>query len=160
MADSDSSSLSSAPSTDDEEMVLKMSKPLTGLDRFFKPVPKPEATPEPPKRAPSPPHEYTLADNEAIAFIVMFRSRFNEVFPKSLPQYGPQDIERGVMGDLPDEHVERLLCALLGLVLNRKKDVESVPNCHILCLPDNTSLSNMNQTWPLRARTRGCNLCE
>ncbi|KIX94269.1 uncharacterized protein Z520_09979 [Fonsecaea multimorphosa CBS 102226] len=124
MADSDSSSLSSAPSSDDEEMVQKMSLKPTGLDRYFKPAPKPEATPEPPKRAPSPPHEYTLADNPAIAFIVMFRSRFSDVFPKSLPNYGPQDIERGVAGELPDEQVERLLCALLGLVLNRKKDVE------------------------------------
>jgi hypothetical protein len=124
MADSDSSSLSSAPSSDDEEMVQKMTSKPTGLDRYFKPTPKPEATPEPPKRAPSPPHEYTLADNEAIAFLVMFRSRFSDAFPKSLPNYGPQDIERGVSGDLPDEQVERLLCALLGLVLNRKKDVE------------------------------------
>lgn len=131
MADSDSSSLSSAPSSDDEEMVLKMSKP-TGLNRYFKPAAKEEPTPEPPKRAPSPPHDYTLADNEAIAFIVMFRSRFSDAFPKSLPQYGPQDIERGVQGELPDEHVERLLCALLGLVLNRKKDVELVSPIDIL----------------------------
>jgi len=54
----------------------------------------------------------------------MFRSRFSGAFPKSLPHYGPQDIEKGVVGSLPDEHVERLLCALIGLVLNRKKDVE------------------------------------
>ncbi|KIV91122.1 hypothetical protein PV10_05699 [Exophiala mesophila] len=123
MADSDSSSLSSAPSSDDEEMELKMSKP-TGLNRYFKPAPKADPTPEPPKRAPSPPHEYTLADNEAIAFLVMFRSRFSDAFPRSLPHFGPQDIERGVGGPVPDEHAERLLCALLGLVLNRKKDVE------------------------------------
>ena len=124
MADSDSSSLSSAPSTDDEAMELKMSKP-TGLDRYFKPAPKTkETTPEPPRRAPSPPHEYTLIDNETIAFLVMFRSRFGDAFPKSLPHYGPQDIERGVAGELPDESVEKYLCALLGLVLNRKKDVE------------------------------------
>ena len=129
MAESDSSALSSAPSSDDEEMVQKMSKP-TGLNRYFKPAPKPEATPEPPKRAPSPPHEYTLADNEAIAFLVMFRSRFSDAFHKSLPQYGPQDIERGILGELPDEHVDRLLCALLGLVLNRKKDVESVAQAY------------------------------
>ncbi len=57
-------------------------------------------------------------------FIVMFRSRFNDVFPKSLPQYGPQDIEKGVEESIPGEQVERLLCALVGLVLNRKKDVE------------------------------------
>ena len=56
----------------------------------------------------------------------MFRSRFSAAFPKSLPNYGPQDIERGVVDALPDEHVERLLCALIGLVLNRKKDVEFV----------------------------------
>lgn len=126
MADSDSSSLSSAPSTDDEAMELTMSK-ATGLNRYFKPAPKQkEPTPSPPRRAPSPPHEYSLADNDAIAFLVMFRSRFTDAFPKSLPYYGPQDIERGVSGDLPDEGVEKYLCALLGLVLNRKKDVEYV----------------------------------
>ena len=124
MAESDSSALSSAPTSDDEEMAQTMTSKPTGLNRYFKPAPKPEATPEPPKRAPSPPHEYTLADNEAIAFLVMYRSRFNEAFPKSLPNYGPQDIERGVSGELLDEQVDRLLCALLGLVLNRKKDVE------------------------------------
>ncbi|KIX10533.1 uncharacterized protein Z518_01616 [Rhinocladiella mackenziei CBS 650.93] len=143
MADSDSSSLSSAPSTDDEEMVRKMTKPM-GLDRYFKPAPKPEATPEPPKRAPSPPHEYTLADNDAIAFIVMFRSRFSDAFPKSVPQYGPQDIERGVSGELPDEQVERLLCALLGLVLNRKKDVE---RGHYGRALEDAISANQNQ-WP------------
>ncbi|KAJ9612354.1 hypothetical protein H2200_003951 [Cladophialophora chaetospira] len=124
MAESDSSSLSSAPTSDDEEMVQEMTSKPSGLNRYFKPAPKPEAMPEPPKRAPSPPHEYTLADNEAIAFLVMYRSRFSEAFPKSLPNYGPQDIERGVSGELPDEQVDKLLCALLGLVLNRKKDVE------------------------------------
>lgn len=54
----------------------------------------------------------------------MFRSRFADVFPKSLPNYGPQDIERGVTETVPGDHIERLLCALLGLILNRKKDVE------------------------------------
>lgn len=57
-------------------------------------------------------------------FLVMFRARFSDAFPKSLPHYGPQDIERGVQETVPGEHAERLLCALLGLVLNRKKDVE------------------------------------
>lgn len=54
----------------------------------------------------------------------MFRARFSDCFPKSLPHYGPQDIETGVQDTIPGEHVERLLCALIGLVLNRKKDVE------------------------------------
>lgn len=130
-SDSDSSALSSAPSIDDEIMEAKIQAETTkakGLDRYFKPAPKTakkkDASPEPPKRAPSPPHEFVLADKDAIAFIVMFRSRFSEAFPKSMPHYGPQDIERGISGDLPDDQVERLLCALLGLVLNRKKDVE------------------------------------
>ena len=57
-------------------------------------------------------------------FIVMFRARFGDVFPKSLPHYGPQDVERGVSDPAPGDHIERLLCALVGLVLNRKKDVE------------------------------------
>jgi hypothetical protein len=56
----------------------------------------------------------------------MFRARFSASFPKSLPHYGPQDIEKGVEEALPDEHVKRLLCALLGLVLNRKKNVAYV----------------------------------
>ena len=54
----------------------------------------------------------------------MFRARFTEAFSKSLCHYGPQDIERGVIDALPSEQVENLLCALLSLVLNRKKHVE------------------------------------
>lgn len=134
MADSDSdlSSLSSAHSIEDAALEAKINAETTssakGLDRYFKPAPKntkkKDASPEPPKRAPSPPHEYVLADNGAIAFLVMFRSRFSEVFAKSLPHYGPQDIEIGVSSETPDEGVERLLCALLDLVANRKKPVE------------------------------------
>jgi len=56
----------------------------------------------------------------------MFRARFNDAFPPKLIQFGPQDIERGVADDLPSPQVESLLCALLGLVLNRKKPVEYV----------------------------------
>ena len=109
-----------------------MAKP-TGINRYFKPASQTKETTPPPKREPSPPHEYVLADNDAIAFLVMFRSRFSDALPKSLPHYGPQVIERGVSGERPDENVERLLCALLGLVLNRKKDVEYVE--HLLRYP-------------------------
>jgi hypothetical protein len=56
----------------------------------------------------------------------MFRSRFNEAFPRGAPHVGPQDIELGVAEGTPSADVEGLLCALLGLVLNRKKPVESV----------------------------------
>ena len=54
----------------------------------------------------------------------MFRSRFSDLFPRSLTHLGPQDIEDGIVGFEPSDQVERLLCALLGLVLNRKKEVE------------------------------------
>lgn len=56
----------------------------------------------------------------------MFRSRFNDAFPKSLANFGPQEIERGVVDSLPSEQAEDLLCALLGLLLNRKQDVKYV----------------------------------
>lgn len=56
----------------------------------------------------------------------MFRSRFNEAFPRNAPHVGPQDIELGVAEGTPSPDVEGLLCALLGLVLNRKKPVELV----------------------------------
>lgn len=56
----------------------------------------------------------------------MFRSRFNDAFPTKLINFGPQDIERGVVEPSPSPQVESLLCALLALVLNRKKPVEYV----------------------------------
>ncbi|KAJ5653233.1 hypothetical protein N7490_000236 [Penicillium lividum] len=117
--DSDLSSLSSAPPTDDEAAMAIDEKPV-GIAKYFR---KESETP-PPKREPSPPHEYVLADNSRIAFIVMFRARFHDAFPRNLPHFGPQDIEKGVEEPIPGEYIERLLCALLGLVLNRKKDVE------------------------------------
>jgi hypothetical protein len=48
----------------------------------------------------------------------MFRSRFNEAFPRNAPHVGPQDIELGVAEGTPSPDVEGLLCALLGLVLH------------------------------------------
>ena len=68
--------------------------------------------------------ENGFADPFDAQFLCMFRSRFSDAFPKSLPHYGPQDVERGVVDPIPGDQVERLLCALLGLVLNRKKDIE------------------------------------
>ena len=54
----------------------------------------------------------------------MFRARFDPVLPKSLPNFGPQDIERGIVNTQPEDSLEKLLCALIGLALNRKKDIE------------------------------------
>ncbi|KAL8855149.1 MAG: hypothetical protein Q9221_000055 [Calogaya cf. arnoldii] len=123
MSSSDLSDISSPLSTDQDVG----STPAKGknLDHYFKSALATKPSPPPKKkRPPSPPHEYVLADNPDIAFICMFRSRFTDAFAKSLPHYGPQDIEAGVADTLPGEQVEKLLCALLGLVLNRKKDIE------------------------------------
>ncbi|KAF2005517.1 hypothetical protein P154DRAFT_518610 [Amniculicola lignicola CBS 123094] len=132
MSDSESSRLSTPPATDDEmppppEVVVPVKVKAKGKKRkqngtilsFFE-APSPARK----KRPASPPHEMVPEDNADIAFIVMFRSRFTEVFPAKCPHLGPQDVERGVADTLPSPLVESLLCALLGLVLNRKKPVE------------------------------------
>lgn len=59
-------------------------------------------------------------------FLVMFRSRFAEAFPPKTPHFGPQDIERGVSELVPSPQIETFLCALLALMLNRKKPIELV----------------------------------
>ncbi|KAL1871719.1 hypothetical protein VTK73DRAFT_1859 [Phialemonium thermophilum] len=122
------SSLSEPPSSEDEsDIVLERQN---GILKFFHKVDRNpeletrEPTPPRPKREPSPPHEYVLADNPDIAFIVMFRARFTEVLPKSLANFGPQELERDVVETVPGERVEHFLCALLGLLLNRKQDVK------------------------------------
>ncbi|RYO77579.1 hypothetical protein DL766_005576 [Monosporascus sp. MC13-8B] len=123
------SSLSPAPSEDEGDVELKQDK---GILKFFHKLPKgtkpkaPEREPSPPapKRPPSPPHDYVLADNPDIAFSVMFRSRFNDAFPKSVANFGPQELERDVTESVPGQRVEQFLCAVLGLLLNRKQDVK------------------------------------
>ncbi|KAJ1337727.1 WHIM1 motif-containing protein [Microdochium nivale] len=141
MSDDDSSDLSSlsslspAPPDEESDVELKRDK---GILKFFHKVPKDakpkKATkaavkqktpsPPPPKRSPSPPHDYVLADNSDIAFLVMFRSRFNDALPKSLANFGPQELERDVTETTPGERVEHFLCSILGLLLNRKQDVK------------------------------------
>lgn len=54
----------------------------------------------------------------------MFRNRFSDAFPAKLAHLAPQDLERGVVDSLPSPQIEDLLCALLGIMLNRKKPVE------------------------------------
>lgn len=60
-SDSELSSLSSAPPTDDEAP-MAIDEPV-GIAKYFK---KKESETPPPKREPSPPHEYVLADNPHI----------------------------------------------------------------------------------------------
>ncbi|KAI2636365.1 hypothetical protein GGS26DRAFT_492130 [Hypomontagnella submonticulosa] len=153
MADDDSSelssvsSLSSAPSEDDGEIEVKREK---GILKFFhklpqgtKPEPKKESTPPPRKRSPSPAHEYVFADNPDIAFIVMFRARFNDALPKSLANFGPQELERDVTEPTPGERVEHFLCAVLSLLLNRKQDVK--PGHYNRALED--AISSHKSQW-------------
>ncbi|KAK0389444.1 hypothetical protein NLU13_3019 [Sarocladium strictum] len=123
------SSLSPAPSHDelDDLSDAEPSRTKSGILKFFPKLseqPPREPSPPPRKRSPSPPHEYVLADNPDIAFIVMFRNRFSDAFPKSLAHFGPQELERDVVEAIPGDRVEHFLCALLGLLLNRKQDVK------------------------------------
>lgn len=147
MDDSDSSGLSEHSDHEVQMLAPVFIKARAATKLKF---PPPNWTPKP-KRPPSPPHEEVLADNPDIAvryhakwraanalkhvqstaltphpaqFIVMFRSRFNEVMPTKLPNFGPQDIERGVVDSSPTPELSSLLCALLALVLNRKKHIE------------------------------------
>ncbi|KAF5854511.1 hypothetical protein GGP41_007353 [Bipolaris sorokiniana] len=161
MADSDSS-LSSAPPTDDEMDVqitqATTAKPAPQKKRkkngtiltFFK-----HRSPSPPprKREPSPPHEPVPEDNPDIAFIVMFRSRFNEAFPRGSPHVGPQDIESGVAEHTPSADVEGLLCSLLGLVLNRKKPVEKGHYGRAL----EEAIQTQRSQWPTKWTTNPLN---
>ncbi|PHH85113.1 hypothetical protein CDD83_875 [Cordyceps sp. RAO-2017] len=154
-ADDDSSDLSSlsslspVPSDDDLDEVAAPALPEAkpGILRFFPKLseqPPKQASPPPRRRSPSPPHEYVLADNPDIAFIVMFRSRFSDAFPKSLAHFGPQELERDVVDSLPGDRVEHFLCALLGLLLNRKQDVK--PGHYGRALED--AIASHKNQWP------------
>ncbi|KAI4775079.1 hypothetical protein E4T52_09998 [Aureobasidium sp. EXF-3400] len=151
MDDSDSSSLSSAPPTDDEKplapIFTKMAKGKKAAPRKKKAPVTPSTPPSPPrpKRSPSPPHEESLADNPDVAFLVMFRSRFSHAFSSKLPHFGPQDIEKGVAESPPSPQVEELMCAMLALVLNRKKPVERGHHGRAM----EEALSTQKHQWPL-----------
>jgi hypothetical protein len=77
-----------------------------------------------------------IANAVLLQFIVMFRSRFTEAFPKSLANFGPQELERDIVDIVPGEQVEHFLCALLGLLLNRKQDVKYAPLSRKSLMPD------------------------
>ncbi|KPM36833.1 hypothetical protein AK830_g9732 [Neonectria ditissima] len=143
------SSLSPAPSDDELDVAGDEEPPKSkgGILKFFpklsEQTPK-EPSPPPRKRSSSPPHEYVLADNPDIAFIVMFRSRFTDAFPKSLAHFGPQELERDVVEPVPGDRVEHFLCAVLGLLLNRKQDVK--PGHYGRALED--AISTHKNQWP------------
>ncbi|KAM0252513.1 hypothetical protein ACHAQJ_007688 [Trichoderma viride] len=153
--DDDSSDLSSLSSlspipSDDELDDLSDDAPTgskSGILKFFPKLsekPPKEPSPPPRKRSPSPPHEYVLADNPDIAFLVMFRSRFSDAFPKSLSHFGPQELERDVVEPIPGDRAEHFLCAVLGLLLNRKQDVK--PGHYGRALED--AIASHKNQWP------------
>ncbi|KAG6004876.1 hypothetical protein E4U21_000652 [Claviceps maximensis] len=154
-ADEDSSDLSSlsslSPVPSDAELDDISDdvapQPNGGILKFFPKLsqqPAREPSPPPRKRSPSPPHEYVLADNPDIAFIVMFRSRFSDAFPKSLPHFGPQELERDIVESIPGDRAEQFLCAVLGLLLNRKQDVK--PGHYGRALED--AIASHRNQWP------------
>ncbi|KAH8895049.1 hypothetical protein GQ53DRAFT_744483 [Thozetella sp. PMI_491] len=154
MADDDSSDLSSlsslsAPPSEDESDI-QLEKRHGILKFFHKKVDRnPELEPKemsPPraKREPSPPHEYVLADNTDIAFIVMFRARFTDILPKSLANFGPQELERDIVDSVPGDRVEHFLCAVLSVLLNRKQDVK--PGHYNRALEE--AISSHKSQWP------------
>ncbi|KAK1986804.1 hypothetical protein LZ30DRAFT_249507 [Colletotrichum cereale] len=159
MADDDSSDLSSLSSLSpvpsdiesDAEPEVETKKG-DGILKFFPKLAKgkkaaaaaKEPSPPPRKRSPSPPHENTFEDNPDIAFLVMFRSRLNDAFPKSLANFGPQELERDIIDSPPGERVEAFLCALLFLLLNRKQDVKAGQYSKAL----DDALSAHKSQWP------------
>lgn len=118
MSDSESP-LSSAPDTEDEIIPPSLAK---GRSPSVANSPTPPPVGKKPRRKETP-HVPTFADIPEIAFIIAFQSRFNAAF-KGVPNLGPQDLEAGVINKSPSEQVEQLLCRLLSLILNRKKNVE------------------------------------
>lgn len=74
----------------------------------------------------------------------MFRCRFDEVFPRSLSNFGPQELETDITNSPPGQRVENFLCAVLGLLLNRKQDVK--PGHYMRALED--AISSHRHRWP------------
>ncbi|KAK1998270.1 hypothetical protein LX36DRAFT_690823 [Colletotrichum falcatum] len=159
MADDESSDLSSlsslspVPSDIESDAELEPgTKKGDGILKFFPKLAKgkkaavaaKEPSPPPRKRSPSPPHENTFEDNPDIAFLVMFRSRFNDAFQKSLANFGPQELERDIIDNPPGQRVEAFLCALLFLLLNRKQDVKAGQYSKAL----DDALSAHKSQWP------------
>ncbi|KAI7787677.1 hypothetical protein LA080_015046 [Diaporthe eres] len=146
------SSLSPAPSGDESEIELK---PQNGILKFFHRVSKDEVaearkkgmSPPPRKREPSPPHEYVFADNPDIAFIVMFRKRFDSAMPRSLAHFGPLELEQDIQQDPPAERVEQFLCVVLGLLLNRKQDIK-IGHYHKALNEDAINGKDFKPQWP------------
>ncbi|KAG5513319.1 hypothetical protein PMAC_001382 [Pneumocystis sp. 'macacae'] len=82
-----------------------------------------------------------------IAYIVTFRNRFSRLF-EGIPDLGPQDIERGILGE-PDplNKIVELLCRLVTLCLNRRKPVESKHFSRALNESIDTHIKHLDPSW-------------
>lgn len=121
----------SESSSDDEEYG-KPSKPRPAPKKKVKRVTRRRQLPlaTVPEDAPwKEPHQQPDSDpltvecNPTVGFLVIFMTNFQPLF-EDMPAIGPQDIEEGIVTTEPSELVQRLFLRLLGLVLNRKKDIE------------------------------------
>ncbi|KAI9883029.1 MAG: hypothetical protein M1823_005206 [Watsoniomyces obsoletus] len=156
MSDSDSSGLSSPPPENEDNPFTLSSK--GGITKFFSKATPKTSSPSvinPKKRPASPPHEYVLADNQDIPFIVMFASRFYECLPKTLHSFGPQDLEQAAVESIPGDLLESLLCTLLSLVLNRKKPVERKHYQRALEEAIHSHVSQWPRSWEKQNPLRG-----
>ena len=75
----------------------------------------------------------------------MFRKRFKDELPKTLPHFGPLELEQDIVQSIPGERVERFLCAILVLLLNRKQDIKYVFRMSDCLLFADTSNSAFNR---------------
>lgn len=80
-----------------------------------------------------------------LEFIVMFRNRFDDAFPRLSPSFGPQELEYDITEEVPGSRAEGFLCATLGLLLNRKQDVKyaTTPLLSIFEPPNWTNFANL-----------------
>ncbi|KAK6541569.1 hypothetical protein TWF694_007373 [Orbilia ellipsospora] len=154
MSSRSSSPLSSAQDLSEPEMDFvqpsKSSKKANSKNQRSKqqqqPSPSPEQEPSPPpskKRKVVDPRDPLPQDNPRYAFIVAFQAKFNQVF-RGVPNLGPQDIEAGIAETPISDQIEALLCKLLGLALNRQKQVEKGHYGRAL----EEAVTNFFEEWP------------
>ncbi|KAK9467434.1 hypothetical protein V1512DRAFT_205996 [Lipomyces arxii] len=66
----------------------------------------------------------TPSNAPEVSVVVMFRAKFGAAF-EGVPDFGPQDVEDGLVSEQLTPELDAFLCRILTLVLSRKKNVES-----------------------------------
>ncbi|KAK9456324.1 hypothetical protein V1511DRAFT_457684 [Dipodascopsis uninucleata] len=110
----------STPAQQDEEIEDEDDEE-NGTDRLIKS--ETEETASKPRRKRLEPAPRIPENAPEISVLVMFRSRFTELY-NGVPDMGPQDFEEGIIEELPSAEVDAFLSRTLGLALNRKKAIE------------------------------------